>query len=72
LSNINEDVDIFKVRESDMPFEANLQVVRLAYLGPKSKPSQGNPFGGLGYEYKCWARFNSWFDMPDDSWRCKQ
>jgi hypothetical protein len=26
----------------------------------------------LGYEYKCWARFNSWFDMPDDSWRCKQ
>jgi len=37
--------------------------VGLAKSRPKSTPPQGGPHDSLGYESKCWAAFNSWFDM---------
>lgn len=63
LGNINEDADIFKVGENDMPFQGNLQVWELTQLRPKSGPPQCDPHGSLGYKSKCWATFDSQFDM---------
>jgi len=38
-------------------------------VGSKSRSVQGRPCGGLGYESKCWAGFDSQFDITCNS--CK-
>lgn len=61
--NVNKDVNISEVGNSDVPFQVDPQVWGLIQSGPKARPPQGDPCGGLGYESKCWVRFNSWFDI---------
>ncbi len=71
-NNINENVDIFKVGDSDMPFWVNLQMKGVAQLGPKSGPPWGGPHSGLRYKFKCWARSDSQFDNIHELHKCQQ
>jgi hypothetical protein len=61
--NVNRDVDILKVGESDMPFKANLQMWGAHLVGAHSDHHGAAPVAGLGYESKCRVGFDSRIDM---------